>query len=127
MGKKERILELIIEFDGLTYKRIIELYNERYNPSTITKETGYIFLQRLKGYNKKTKKFDNPILIRAESKDNVKGKCFFYKPTALALNQETFSDKINDLEYLKSLFEKEKVEIIGSKLTKDDFKRLELI
>jgi len=121
MGRKEKILNLIIEFDGLTINKIIVIYNERYNPDMLTKDLCYAYLQRLKGYGNK------PILVKAENKDNIKGKCFIYKPTVLALNQEPFSDKINDLEYLKSLFEKEKVEIIGSKLTKDDFKRLELI
>ena len=121
MGKKERILELIKEFDGLTYKRIIELYNERYEPSTITKETGYIFLQRLKGDDK------NPELIRAESKDNVKGKCFIYKPTSLALDQESFSNKIDDLEFLKSLFEREALKVYPKKVSKDDIERLKVL
>lgn len=112
MGKKEQILELIKENDGLTYTTLIRKYNEKYdinpdNPDTLKEKSGYSYLKRLKK--------DGLI-------ENDKGTNVLYKPTSKA-----FSDKPNDLEYLKSLFEKEKVEIIGSKLTKDDFERLELI
>jgi len=78
MGKKEKILELIKEFDGLTYAKIIDLYNERYKPSSITKETGYVFLSRLRESG----------LVKSEGKDDVKGKLFIYKPTPKALNQK---------------------------------------
>jgi hypothetical protein len=78
MGKKEKILELIKEFDGLTYAKIIDLYNKRYKPSSITKESGYVFLSRLRESG----------LVKSEGKDDVKGKLFIYEPTLKALNQK---------------------------------------
>jgi len=75
MGKKENILKLLIEFDGLTYKRIIELYNERFKPDLIKSNAGYMYLQRLRKKG----------LIIHESKYDAKGKQYIYKPTAKAL------------------------------------------
>jgi len=48
MGKKERILKLIIENDGLTYTKIISKYNKEYSPDTVKKKSGYSYLKRLK-------------------------------------------------------------------------------
>ena len=75
MGKKEKILELIKENDGLTYNKIISKYNEKYDPDdekhdTLKEKSGYSYLKRIKK--------DGLI-------ENDKGINVLYKPTAKAL------------------------------------------
>jgi len=73
MGKKENILKLLIEFDGLKYNHLIKLYNERYSDS-IKEKSAYVYLKRLKKLG----------LI-----ENENGKNISYKPTLKALNADT--------------------------------------
>jgi predicted transcriptional regulator len=74
MGKKEKILELIKEFEGLNYNQLLKLYNERYNPDTIKRKSAYSYLKRLK---------------KAKLIENDNGKNITYKATPKALNQDT--------------------------------------
>ena len=111
MGKKENILELLKEFDGLTYNKIIDLYNERFNPDTLSRKSGYKYLQRLK---------NKPLeLITSESKGESKGKGYIYKPTAKAL-----TEKPDDLKFLKGLIERGAVKFYKLKIKQDDIDRL---
>ncbi|MHA1988822.1 MAG: winged helix-turn-helix domain-containing protein [Promethearchaeota archaeon] len=107
IGKKEKILELIKENDGLTYNKIIDKYNEKYNPDTVKRLSGYVYLRRLKK--------DGLI-------ENDKGINVLYKPTSKAL-----TDNPDDFEYLKELFERGAVKLYKSKLNQDDITRLETI
>ncbi len=112
MGKKERILELIKEFDGLTYNKIIDLYNERFKSSSITKETGYVFLSRLIESD----------LVTSEPKDDVKGKCYFYKPTPKALNQDeivsNLAEYVNSEEKNRFLSNRKNIYVVPTKWVK---------
>ena len=87
MGKKEKILELIMENDGLTYNKIIDKYNEKYDnptePDTIKRKSGYVYLKRLK---------DDDLI------ENEKGINVLYKPTQKALTDNP--DKV-DSKYQK--------------------------
>lgn len=86
MGKKEKILELIKEDDGLTYNKIIDKYNEKYKPDTVKRLSGYVYLRRLK----------NDGLI-----ENDKGINVLYKPTPKALTEEPDNPNIVDSKYKK--------------------------
>ena len=113
MGIKEKILELIVKNDGLTYDTLNKKYKEKYN-SELNKNSVYKFLQRLKN--------DKMIISESQTEKDTKSKQYIYKATAKGKNY-----KINDLEFLKELFEREAIEIKGNKLTKDDFERLDVI
>ena len=76
MGKKERILDLIKDNDGLTYATLRTKYNLEFKQDTLKKKSGYVYLKRLK----------NDGLI-----ENDKGINVLYKPTALALNKDSES------------------------------------
>jgi len=103
LGIKEKILELLVENDGLSFIGILDKYKEKYDVN-LNESSGYKFLQRLR---------DNNMIITENH---------YYKPTAKGKNYQT-----DDLEFLKNLFEREAVEIRGSKLTKEDFERLDVI
>ena len=74
---KEKILELIIENDGLSYKKLLE------KCEGLKRKSGYKYLQRLK----------EDRLIISINDDNIIGKSAFYKPTLKALNQESKQTK----------------------------------
>ncbi len=95
MGRKERILDIIKEnkITGITVDNLFKQYNKDFPDNIIEKkDTLYGYLQRLKGYDVRSKSYDKPILVKAESSTGT-GKAFIYKPTALALSQE--SDDLN--------------------------------
>lgn len=103
LGIKEKILELLVENDGLSFIGILDKYKEKYDVN-LNESSGYKFLQRLR---------DNNMIITENH---------YYKPTVKGKNYQT-----DDLEFLKNLFEREVVEIRGSKLIKEDFERLDVI
>ncbi|MBY8988971.1 MAG: hypothetical protein KGD61_11000 [Candidatus Lokiarchaeota archaeon] len=98
--------------EGLTYNSVRKELKDKYG-KTIHERGGYTFINREmeKGY------------ITAK---RVKGHIKVYTLMPENLRNEAKTVKEN-LAFLKGLFEDEKVEIIGSKLTKKDFNRLELI
>jgi len=83
MGKKERILDLIKENDGLTYATLERKYNEKFGANKFNTNTGYVFLKRLK---------------KAGLIENEKGINVLYKPTQKALTDNP--DKV-DSKYQK--------------------------
>lgn len=107
MGKKERILDLIKENDGLTYITLIRKYNEKFEPDTLKEKSGYSYLKRLKKLR----------LIENDKRKNT-----LYKPTPKAL-----SDKPDDLEFVKSLFEREALKVYPKKVSKNDIERLKVL
>jgi len=113
MGIKEKILGLIVENDGLSYENISKKYKEKYN-SELNRNSIYKFLQRLKD--------DKMIIAESLKEKETKNKQYIYNATIKGKNYE-----INDLEFLKGLFEREAIWIIDEKLTKDDFERLDVI
>ena len=48
MGKKEQILKLIIENDGLTYSTLEKKFNTEFGANIFKKKSGYSLLKRLK-------------------------------------------------------------------------------
>lgn len=76
MGKKERILDLIKENDGLTYATLIKKYNLEFKPDTLKQKSGYVYLKRLK---------------KAGLIENDKGINVLYKATPKVLNKESES------------------------------------
>ena len=107
----EQIIEILKDelVLGLTFVKIKEKLREKYDRE-ISKRGGYVYMKRLmdKGF------------VKAES---VGQKIKAYK----LIPENLRKDITKDFEYLKSLFEREAIEIIGSKLTESDFKRLDVI
>ena len=90
MGRKERILEIIKEnkITGITVDNLFKQYNKDYPDDAIEKkDILYGYLQRLKGYNLKTKSYNKPNLVKVESSTGI-GKVFIYKPTNLAFEED---------------------------------------
>lgn len=107
IGKKEQILKLIKENDGLTYKTLETKYNNEFGANTFKKKSGYSLLKRLRKEG----------LITNDNTRNT-----LYRATAKA-----FSDKPDDLEFVKSLFEKDALKVYPNKVSKDDIERLKVL
>lgn len=104
MGKKEQILKLIKENDGLTYNTLEKKFNVEFGANTFKRKSGYSLLKRLRKEGLITNDNTRNTLYRATSK--------------------AFSDKPDDLEFVKSLFEKKILKVYRKRASKDDIERL---
>jgi len=122
MGKKEKILELIKENDGLTYNKLITKYNEKYNtnpnnPDTIKRKSAYVYLKRLrkerliendKGMNVYYKPTPKAYLTKEEQKE-------LEKPLQKALKRKIYQEFID--KDIKIFLTKEEAEYLEKDIT----------